>query len=289
MSNVCQDYGHGGGDPGAVAIVREKDGNLRYGQATTAVLIRNGFAVRETRVADVAVSLSARVQISDNFGADWFISHHENAGGGHGIEVYCYKFGGRGEKLAREVLKELVAATGMPSRGVKEGNFQVLRETDAPAILIEFGFVDNASDAAVINRADMPGIYADAVVRALCTVEGRQFVPAHVDTPAPAPVVTPPPVETPVPTPPVVTPVLPAEESKPIPLPEPPAPVQAPTEPNKWEHLKDVKLWFAILGMVKIVTDVLGFKVIEDSKMNDYANALASLAAGAGVISTYKK
>ena len=190
MSFVCQDYGHGGGDPGAVGHVREKDGNLVYGKATTKALMRNGFSVKETRSSDIDVSLSTRVAISNNFGANWFISHHENAGGGHGIEVYCYKFGGLGEKLARAVLNELVAVTGLPSRGVKEGNFQVLRETVAPAILIEFGFVDNAQDGNILTRPDMPEIYADAVAKALCAVEGKAFIPGveiQVSQPTPQP------------------------------------------------------------------------------------------------------
>jgi hypothetical protein len=229
MSTVCQDYGHGGMDPGAVGHVREKDGNLIYGTATTKSLIRNGFNVKETRVSDTYESLSTRVAISNNLSANWFISHHENAGGGHGIEVYCYKFGGKGEKLAREVLKELVAATGLPSRGVKEGNFQVLRETAAPAILIEFGFVDNADDANVISRQGMPDIYAGAIVKALCTVEGKAFIPGTVT-----------PIAQPVPLPKLE----PASQQKPepvpqtIPQPEPEMPINNPSPEPKPEEAK---------------------------------------------------
>jgi hypothetical protein len=201
MIKVTNDYGHGGSDPGAIGLVVEKDGNLRYGKALTAALIRSNFEVHETRHSDVFVSLSDRVNFSDSFGSSWFISNHEDAGGGHGITVYCYKFGGRGEVLAKAVLKELVAAIGMPSRGVKEGNFQVIRETNCPAILIEFGFVDNAEDVKVINRADMPGIYGDAVTKALCAVCNVPFVPMTAPLPAPQPIPVPQPQPTPVPTP----------------------------------------------------------------------------------------
>jgi hypothetical protein len=191
MIKVTNDYGHGGSDPGAIGFVVEKEGNLRYGKALTDTLILNNFAVKETRKGDEFVSLNDRVQISDSFGSNWFISNHEDAGGGSGITVYCYKFGGKGEVLAKEVLKELVVAAGMPSRGVKEGNFQVIRETDCPAILIEFGFVDNAKNAKVISRADMPHIYGNAVTKALCSVCNVPFVPNGTSQPTPTPTPTP--------------------------------------------------------------------------------------------------
>ena len=35
---------------------------------------------------------------------------------------------------------------GFTDRGVKEANYHVLRETKAPAILIEIGFIDNSED-----------------------------------------------------------------------------------------------------------------------------------------------
>lgn len=80
---------------------------------------------------------------------------HSNAGGGRGCEVYCHRFGGDGEKLARAVYEELSPLTPTVDRGVKEGyNFfgpgvhmYELAETNAPAALVEIAFHDNPDDA----------------------------------------------------------------------------------------------------------------------------------------------
>jgi N-acetylmuramoyl-L-alanine amidase len=40
---------------------------------------------------------------------------------------------------------------GFANRGVKTANYQVLRETKAPAVLIEIGFIDNSQDNALFD------------------------------------------------------------------------------------------------------------------------------------------
>lgn len=80
---------------------------------------------------------------------------HSNAGGGRGCEVYCHKFGGNGEKLARAVYEELSPLTPTSDRGVNEGcdfyglgkPLYELAKTDAPAALVEIAYHDNAGDA----------------------------------------------------------------------------------------------------------------------------------------------
>ena len=80
---------------------------------------------------------------------------HSNAGGGRGCEVYCHKYGGNGEKLARAIYAELSPLTPTQDRGVLEGYnlfgagkpLYELAKTDAPAVLVEIAFHDNADDA----------------------------------------------------------------------------------------------------------------------------------------------
>ncbi len=80
---------------------------------------------------------------------------HSNAGGGRGCEVYCHRFGGSGEKLARAVYEQIYPLTPTGDRGVKEGyNFYgpgkhmyELAGTSAPAALVEVAFHDNPDDA----------------------------------------------------------------------------------------------------------------------------------------------
>jgi N-acetylmuramoyl-L-alanine amidase len=48
------------------------------------------------------------------------------------------------------VLKELIGQTHALSRGVKNGNFHVIRETTMPAILVEGGFMTN-----IVERSNL--------------------------------------------------------------------------------------------------------------------------------------
>lgn len=93
---------------------------------------------------------------------------HSNAGSGNnrGCEVYCHKFGGSGEKLARAVYSEIEPITPSSDRGVKEGcnhygkgkPLYELAYTSAPAALIEIAYHDNKDDAVwIINNIEVIG------------------------------------------------------------------------------------------------------------------------------------
>lgn len=98
------------------------------------------------------VSLGQRVRTSDNADADVFISFHHNANTGKwgtwtGTETYVYTTNPtKARKLAEAVHPEYVKAMGLRDRGIKLGNFQVIRETNAPAILLEGGYMDSTID-----------------------------------------------------------------------------------------------------------------------------------------------
>jgi N-acetylmuramoyl-L-alanine amidase len=52
----------------------------------------------------------------------------------------------RSKILAQNVLDSVIASTKMKSRGIRSGNFAVIRETRMPAILIEGGFMTNDNE-----------------------------------------------------------------------------------------------------------------------------------------------
>ena len=68
--------------------------------------------------------------------------------------------------LAGLVEREFVQQ-GRHSRGVKQDNFQVLRETSMPAILVETGFVSNPEEARYLQSARGLDEVADALFRAI--------------------------------------------------------------------------------------------------------------------------
>jgi len=155
MARLCFDYGHGGSDPGAVYMGRkESEDVLDVGREAAGILRRHGVVVDETRTADVSLSLKERSDFENRGTYDYFISFHRNAfkpEQAAGVETYTYlNPGTKSKELAQKIQNELVGV-GFADRGVKEANFHVLRETKAPAVLIEIGFIDNSQDNALFD------------------------------------------------------------------------------------------------------------------------------------------
>jgi N-acetylmuramoyl-L-alanine amidase len=107
---------------------------------------------------------------SNAFGADLFVSVHCNAAANteaKGTETFCYKFGGKGEKLARCIQSQIIGSLGTVDRGVKEGNFAVLRNTDCPSVLVETAFISNLDDEALLNSEAKRDQFAAAIARGI--------------------------------------------------------------------------------------------------------------------------
>ncbi len=65
--------------------------------------------------------------------------------------------------LAHCVQKSLLRSTGAADRGVRRAKFQVLREAPCPAILVEAGFVSNASEERKILTTEYRDLLAKAI------------------------------------------------------------------------------------------------------------------------------
>ena len=70
-----------------------------------------------------------------------------------------------GSVLAGLMARALEKRVSMTHRGVKQAAFYVLRGTDAPAVLVEMGFVSNGSDETKLEsrksrRRIVEGLYA---------------------------------------------------------------------------------------------------------------------------------
>lgn len=117
---------------------------------------------------------------------DLNISNHLNAGGGTGVEVWCYDE--KTKDIAVAICQNVSAALGIPNRGVKYSkSLYVLRKTSGRAILVECCFVDSQNDASHWN-ADKCG---DAIASAIAgkTVAGTTSAgsaPAPTPTPDPS-------------------------------------------------------------------------------------------------------
>jgi N-acetylmuramoyl-L-alanine amidase len=154
---VVVDAGHGGRDPGAVYEGRqEKDDVLRLAMAVGDILENNGVEVVYTRTTDVYDTPYQKAMKGNNASADIFLSLHRNAtaspGGATGIMTLVYEDSGIPAELARNINANL-SALGFRDLGVIERpDLVVLRRTNAPAVLVEAGFIDNPNDNVMFDE-----------------------------------------------------------------------------------------------------------------------------------------
>lgn len=142
------DPGHGGQDPGAIGPsgLHEADVNLGISLALEELLVRNGCTVVMTRHRDETLELTLRDDIFNKAGTDYDISVHCNSSSNQNpnyIATFVQATGGQAERLAIKVQAQLAAATGWQDGGVRTQNLHMTRETIAPAILVECGFISN--------------------------------------------------------------------------------------------------------------------------------------------------
>ncbi len=118
--------------------------------------------------------MDSKVAMCNKYAPDLVVDIHFNAGGGQGFEVYYSRVGGTSKTLANNINTEVKKI--MSSRGVKTklGNggtdyFAIIRETAAPAVLLEGGFVDSKKDADFIkaNYKKLAEAYAKGILKTL--------------------------------------------------------------------------------------------------------------------------
>ncbi len=152
---IILDPGHGGTDEGAkVHAFKEKKITLLTTLLTKKHLEELGYRVILTRGHDTYVSLQRRVDIANQSRGVLFVSIHFNAcvsEDAEGIEIFYYPNTSNSRvhasrKLASYVLYHVIDTTEAVSRGVKKGNFHVIRETSMPAVLIEGGFLTHQGE-----------------------------------------------------------------------------------------------------------------------------------------------
>lgn len=177
---IVIDAGHGGHDPGALydpdgpgplPAIEEADVALEVALELGMLLEHAGCDVILTRLDDTFLSLSQRAAVSNVAGADAFVSVHVNAATtpkAEGIETFHFPGSRRGEALASAIQGALVRAFCPPagdhvSRGVKAAGFVVLRETQAPAALVECEFVSNPKRAAELATPEKQRAFARAI------------------------------------------------------------------------------------------------------------------------------
>lgn len=174
---ICIDAGHGGTDPGAVnGRYKESEATLGIANKIADKLKAKGHRVVLTRTKDQALLLQQRCDISNAAKADAFISIHCNSAenkDASGIETFKYPgVGGVTKRLAENIQNGL--ASSFPEekdRGVKEAKYYVLKHTNAPAALVEVGFISHSETAEKLFRFS----YQDKLARVIAEGIERTF------------------------------------------------------------------------------------------------------------------
>lgn len=193
MVNVFLGIGHGGKDPGVVANgFKEKDLNLAVGKYAYDELVRHGVPARMSRTDDASDTLDDRVKECNAYlGSDGLaVDIHHNAGGGDGAEAYYHYKGGKSKTLADNILSELVKI-GQNSRGAKKKQgadgkdyYGFIRETKAPAVIVECAFIDNKTDVAIVDTASEQKKMGIAIAKGILATLGVKYIEPEAPKPA---------------------------------------------------------------------------------------------------------
>ena len=114
-------------------------------------------------------SLRTRVDMANNWPADYFISIHANASVNpalNGSEVYVYRENSPAYDMATDILNSIVEIVGMRDNNVRVNKtLYVLRKTTMPALLLELGYITNYEDS--IQLRDNQQLFAYAIYRGI--------------------------------------------------------------------------------------------------------------------------
>jgi len=147
---VFIDAGHGGSDPGALGFgYRESDLNLQIAKKVESILKSRGIDVKMSRTSDIYHSLSERADMANDYGADAFVSIHQNSASSksaNGVETYYNKNKEEYKPLSNDIQNQLISQTNATNRGVKSAEFAVLVRSNMISSLVECGFISNESE-----------------------------------------------------------------------------------------------------------------------------------------------
>ncbi len=165
---IMLDPGHGGNDPGAQTNdgkVLEKTLTLQTANTVKNKLEDQGYSVLMTRSKDEFVSLSKIADISNKSNADIFISMHYDSTGSpnEGSGTTTFYRNKNSQNLAQTINDQVSAVLPLENRGFGTQDYQVLRENDKPAILIELGYINNDTDAAYAQNKKYHNKVAEAI------------------------------------------------------------------------------------------------------------------------------
>lgn len=138
------------------------------------------------------ITLTARTNAANNFKADFYLSIHHNAGinGGKGGGICAIVYNNVGAETLewqKDLYNALIAATGLKgdrSTPLAKMNLFECKYTNMPAVLLELGFMDSATDVPVILSEKFADQCASAIVSVLVKRGGLKKKPVEQPKPS---------------------------------------------------------------------------------------------------------
>ena len=168
---------NGGSDPGAVANgLKESNLALDIGMRLNTLLKAAGVFTLISRTADVDDDLSDKIARCNVFNPDLALDIHINSGGGIGWEAFVYSGGGTSKLLAQNIeqeVKKITISRGLKTKLNNSGSdyFGFIRQVQAPSVILEAAFIDNAKDVERIKtgegRQKFSEAYAAGILKTL--------------------------------------------------------------------------------------------------------------------------
>ena len=172
---IVIDAGHGGADPGAIGPsgVQEDDINLKVAQFLQDNLESQGAEVIMTRSDDDAIAgtkdedMAERRRIIEESGSDIVISIHMNnftEDPSVSGPLVLYMTGSvQGEKLADSIISSIDNVISTDGKTRAESTLFILKSGNQPCVLVECGYLSNATEEASLQREDYQKKIADAI------------------------------------------------------------------------------------------------------------------------------
>ncbi|MGV3465545.1 MAG: SH3 domain-containing protein [Heyndrickxia sp.] len=152
---IIIDPGHGGQDKGTSGYRGTFEKNLTLSTALTLYqkLKNAGANVILTRSDDHYISLPSRVGVAESNHADAFISiHFDSLKADQSVTGHTtYYYHENQKELALDINTGISQQVAIKDRGVRFGDFHVIRENNAPAVLTELGYLSNPNEELLIN------------------------------------------------------------------------------------------------------------------------------------------
>lgn len=190
---VAIDAGHGKNTPGKRSpdnTYFEYEFNHDVAKKIKLHLERCGISVILTSPnPDIDSSLSSRCKLANNSNVKCVVSIHTNAAGdGWSSANYWVAFviakGGNAERLGKLIEEESIPYLGLKSNGIQTQNLAMVRDTKAPAVLVEHGFHTNKEFLPKLKSQEYRNMCALADAKAICRFLNKSWVePSNTSEP----------------------------------------------------------------------------------------------------------